>query len=215
MTIRILLADDHPIVRDGLRAVLEAHADLRVVGEAEDGPAVLPLVEQLKPDVLVLDLIMPGAGGLEVTRQVRRTAPRTCVVILSMHSNEAYVAEALRAGALGYVLKKAASQELVAGIRAALAGDCYLSTQISREILAEYQHATQSAAVDLFETLTPRERQVLDLLVTGLSSNQIAGRLGIGSRTVETHRANLMHKLNLHTTAELVRYAVQHGLVSD
>jgi DNA-binding NarL/FixJ family response regulator len=215
MSSRILLADDHPIVRDGLRAVLEAHPDLRVVGEADDGSAVLPLVEQLRPDVLVLDLIMPGTSGLELTRQVRRTAPRTGVVILSMHANEAYVAEALRAGASAYVLKKAASQELVAGIRAALAGECYLSTQISREILAEYQQATQSGVVDLFETLTPRERQVLDLLATGLSSNQIAARLGIGSRTVETHRANLMRKLNLHSTAELVRYAVQRGLLSE
>jgi DNA-binding NarL/FixJ family response regulator len=158
--------------------------------------------------------MMPGLGGLEITRQIRRTAQQVRVVILSMHASEAYVAEALRAGAMGYILKKSASGELVAGLRAALAGQRYLSAQISTAALAEYEQSNQSGVIDLLQTLTFRERQVLGLLAEGLTNSQIAACLGIGQRTVEMYRANLMRKLNLHTTADLVRYAVQQGLVS-
>jgi two-component system, NarL family, response regulator NreC len=212
MNLRVLLADDHPIVREGLRAVLGAHSDFLVVGEAEAGPAVLPLVEQLKPDVLVLDLMMPGLGGLEITRQVRDAAPQTCVVILSMHANEAYVAEAFRAGARAYILKQSAARELVTGLRTALAGQSFLSAQISQAAVAEYEQMTQPGAIDPFRRLTPREQQVLGLLAEGRTNSQIAAHLHIGQRTVETHRAHLMRKLNLHSIADVARFAMQQGL---
>jgi two-component system, NarL family, response regulator NreC len=157
--------------------------------------------------------MMPGLGGLEIARQARRLAPQTRVVILSMHANEAYVAEALRAGAQGYILKESASQDLVAGLRAVLAGHRYLSAQISLEALAEYDQMAEADAPNPRQALTARERQVLSLLAEGLTNGQIAARLRVGQRTVETHRANLMRKLNLHTTAELTRYAMQQGLV--
>lgn len=215
MSIRIFLADDHPIVRDGLRAVLATHADLKLIGETGDGLQVLPLVAQLQPDVLILDLMLPGQSGLEIAFELRQRASGTRIVILSAYADEAYVAEALRVGAAGYVLKKSAASELVAAIRAAAAGQVYISSQLSREALALHMlpTSTKPPIADALLTLTPRERQVFSLLAKGLTNGQVAAHLHIGQRTVETYRANIMHKLNLRTTADLVRLALQRGLI--
>ncbi|MBL7164425.1 MAG: response regulator transcription factor [Anaerolineales bacterium] len=211
MSVRILLVDDHPIVRDGLRVVLEADLTFRVVGETGDGLEVVPLVESLQPDVLVLDLMLPGMGGLEITHQVRAKMPQVRIVILSMHESAAYVAEALRAGALAYILKKSASDELVRSIHVVLAGERYLSSLISEGAIEAYWEVAQEE-VDLYETLSARERQVLHLVTEGLTNLEIAQRLGISVRTVETYRANLMRKLDVGSTAELVRYALGRGI---
>lgn len=211
MGISILLADDHIVVRQGLRSLLEAQPDFEVIGEAKDGPETLQQVEALRPQVLVLDLVMPGMSGLEV---VRRVHEQTRVIILSMHSNEAYVVEALRSGAYGYVLKDATAGELAEAIRAVVAGQHFLSAPFSEHGIEEYLRRGRTGPLDPYETLTAREREVLALAAGGLSNPEIAGRLMISPRTVEIHRANMMHKLNLHTQTELVRYAIRRGLVT-
>jgi DNA-binding NarL/FixJ family response regulator len=210
MPVTLLLADDHPIVRQGLSTLLKAEPGFEVVGEAADGLSALRLAERLQPDVLVLDLMMPNLGGLEVTRRVARQLPQTRVVVLSMHSHEAYVAEALAAGATAYVVKDAGAQELLTAIRSAAEGNRYLSPSISESALASY--AARGAA-DPFETLTAREREVLRLTAEGLSGAECSQRLHISPRTVETHRANLMRKLGLRNQRELVRYALERGLL--
>jgi DNA-binding NarL/FixJ family response regulator len=214
VTLTLVLADDHLIVRQGLRAILRAEADLRVLGEAADGPETLRLVERLRPNVLVLDLMLPGLGGLDVAREVVRRSPHTCVVILSMHANEAYVVEALRAGAAAYVLKEDGARELVRAIRDAADGRRYLSAPISEEALRAYEARATEQAVDAYHTLTLREREVLQLTAEGHSGTEIANRLFISARTVETHRTHVMRKLGVRNQKELVRYAVQRGLLS-
>lgn len=209
MTWTLLLADDHPIVRQGLRALLAAETDLRFVGEAAEGLEALRLAERLRPDVLVLDLMMPGLNGLDVARQVARRAPETRVVILSMHAHEAYVLEALLAGASAYVLKESSSDELVKAIRAVTSGRRYLSPPLSEEALGAYSRRTGSLPPDPYHTLTAREREVLQLTAEGHSGADIAERLFISPRTVETHRANLMRKLKVRNQKELIRYALQ------
>jgi two-component system response regulator NreC len=213
MALTILLADDHPVVRLGLRSVVEAEPDFELVGEAADGPEVLPLVQRLQPNVLVLDLMMPGLNGLEITRQVSRRAPHTRIVILSMYGNEAYVAEALRNGASGYVLKGSHANELVQAIRAAAADQRYLSPPLSERGIAVYMRQSADVQIDKYDTLTGREREVLQLAAEGHTSAAIAERLFISTRTVETHRANLMNKLGLRTQTELVRYALRRGIL--
>jgi len=209
----IVLADDHHIVRQGLRALLEAEPGLRVVGEAGDGLETLQLVERLQPDLLVLDLVMPGLGGLEVARRIGRHAPRTRVVVLSMHANEAYVLEALRAGVAAYVLKQSTADELVRAVRAASAGQRYLSPPLSERAIEAYLEKARETALDPYETLTNREREVLHLATEGLTNAEIADRLVVSPRTVETHRANLMRKLSLRSQTDLVRYALQRGIL--
>jgi DNA-binding NarL/FixJ family response regulator len=214
--LRIVMADDHPIVRKGLRALLEAEPDCRVVGEADDGPAALDLVEQLKPDILVVDVIMPGLGGLEVTRQVRHRVPTTRVIVLSMHANEPYVLEALRNGAAAYVLKTTSTHTLVEAVREVAAGRRYLSPPLTERAIQVYtdqaQHATQ--AIDRYDLLTTREREILHLAAEGLSNADIGERLHISPRTAETHRANIMRKLNLSSQSDLLKYALQRGLIT-
>jgi DNA-binding NarL/FixJ family response regulator len=212
MTLRLLLADDHRIVRQGLRAILQAEVDFDLVGEAADGKEALRLAERLRPDVLVLDLMMPQLNGMEVARQVRRRWPETRIVILSMHSNEAYVVEALRAGASAYVLKESSAEQLVKAIREAAAGRQYLSPPISVRAISTYLRKAKDTPLDPFDTLTVREREVLALTAAGHSGVEIARRLYISVRTVESHRANLMHKLAVRNLKELVRYAVERGL---
>jgi DNA-binding NarL/FixJ family response regulator len=174
---------------------------------------VVATVERLRPDVLVLDLMLPDLNGLEVARQVRRRAPQTRVVILSMHSNEAYVVEALRAGALGYTLKKSSSAELVHAIREAIAGRRYLSPSLSDLLIDAYIRQVEDEALDPYHTLTAREREVLHLAATGHTNSEIAARLSISPRTVERHRANMMRKLGLHSQTDLIRYALQRGIL--
>ena len=209
----IVLADDHHIVRQGMRALLEAEPDFRLVGEAGDGLETVQLVERLRPDVLVLDLMMPGLNGLEVTRQVGKRSPQTQVVILSMHANEAYVLEALRNGAVGYVLKDASVTELVQAVREVTAGRRYLSPPLSERAIDAYVGRAKEATLDRYETLTDREREVLHLVAEGCTNAAIAARLSISPRTAETHRANMMRKLGLHTQTDLIRYALRRGII--
>jgi two-component system response regulator NreC len=209
----IVLADDHQVVRQGLRALLEAEPDFSLVGEAGDGLETAQLIERLEPDVLIIDLMMPNLNGLEVTRQVSQRWPRTRVVILSMHANEAYVLEALRNGAAGYVLKDSSAADLVKAVREVVAGRRYLSPPLSERAIEAYLHKAQSAELDPYETLTTREREVLHLAAEGHSNAEIAARLSISPRTAETHRANMMRKLNLHTQTDLIRYALRRGIL--
>lgn len=209
----ILLADDHSIVRQGLRALLEGEPGFVIVGEAENGLQVPDMAEQLRPDLLVLDLMMPGLNGSEAIRQVCQRSPKTQIVILSMYANEAYVLEALRNGATGYVLKSATSAHLLKALREVVAGRRYLSPPLSERSVEDYAQKTKGTLLDLYETLTTREREVLYLAAEGYSNPQIAGRLGLSTRTVETHRANLMRKLDLLSQTDLVRYAIRRGIV--
>jgi two-component system response regulator NreC len=209
----IVLADDHHIVRQGLRSLLEAEPDFSVVGEAGDGLEAAQLVERLRPDVLVLDLMMPGLNGLEVTRRVSQRSPQTRIVILSMHADEAHVLEALRVGAAAYVLKESTAAELVRAVREAAAGRRYLSPPLSERAIEAYVQKAESAALDSYETLTAREREVLHLVAEGHTNTEIAERLFISRRTVETHRANLMRKLDLRTQTDLISYALRRGIL--
>lgn len=209
----IVLADDHVVVRQGLRALLEAEPDFAIVGEAADGLEVADLVERLKADVLILDLMLPGLNGLEVTRQVQQRSPQTRIVVLSMYANEAYVLEALRNGAGAYVLKEASAADLVHAIREVMAGRRYLSPPLSESAIELYVQKAKAAPRDPYEALTTREREVLQLAAEGQSNPGIADRLGISVRTVETHRANLMHKLDLRSQTDLVRYALRRGIL--
>lgn len=210
----IVLADDHHVVRQGLRVLLEAEPNFSVVGEAAEGLAVIEMVERLKPNVVIVDVMMPGVNGLEVTRQVRQRSPETRVVILSMYANEAYVLEALRIGAAGYVLKGADAAELIQAVREVAAGRRYLSPPLTDHAIEAYVEKAQAAPLDRYEMLTTREREVLHLAAEGYSHSETAARLGISPRTAETHRANLMRKLGLKTKTDLVRYAFRRGILA-
>jgi two-component system, NarL family, response regulator NreC len=213
MTLSIVLADDHPLVRLGMRTLLESEPDFSIVGEAGDGLETTRLVERLQPDVLVLDLMMPGLNGLEALRIIRQRSPRTRVVVLSMHSNNAFVAEALKNGATGYVLKGSSEEDPVRAVREAVAGRRFLSAPVTERAIEAYIEQSRAAELDPHETLTPREREVLQLAAEGKTSSEIAARLHVSHRTVENHRANLMRKLGLQNQSELVRYAVRRGLI--
>lgn len=209
----VLIADDHSIVRQGLRALIDGDKDFQLVGEADNGLEAVRLVENLKPNLLVVDLMMPGLNGLEVARQTKEISPLTRIVVLSMYSDEAYVLEALRKGATGYVLKDAQSTDLLKALHAVAGGHHYLSPPLSERAIEVYARKAGSATLDLFETLTKREREVLQLAAEGLSQNEIAQRLAISPRTSETHRANLMRKLGLQNQTDLVRFAIRRGIV--
>ena len=213
MSVSILVADDHQVVRLGLRTLLEAEGDFSVVGEAADGFEAKNLVERLKPDVLIVDMMMPGLNGLEVVRQAAQLAPKTRVIVLSMHSTEGYVLEALRNGAAGYVLKQSNMSELIQAVREVIQGRSYLSPQLSQGAIDAYREKAENATRDAYETLTTREREVLQLAAEGRSNSEIAERLVISQRTVEMHRANLMRKLSLNNQTELVRYALWRGIL--
>ena len=211
--IRILLADDHRVLRSGLRALLSAQADLDVVGEASDGGEALRMAQTLKPDVLVMDVGMPGVNGIDATARVRRELPATKVLILSMHDDQGYLRQALRAGASGYVLKRAADTELLAAIRAAARGEVFLDSSLAKDLVEDVVRPRgQEPALP---TLSDREREVLHLLARGHTNQQVADRLCIGVKSVETYKARLMEKLGLKGRAELVRYALEHGVLKD
>jgi DNA-binding NarL/FixJ family response regulator len=209
----ILLADDHPIVRQGLRTLLEAESDFQLVGEAGDGLEAVRLVERWQPNILIVDLMMPGLTGLEVTRQVKQRAPQTRVIILSMHATESYVLEALRNGATGYVLKDSSAADLVQAVREVAAGRRYLSAPLSERAIDTYVQKAEAAALDVYDLLTTREREVLKLAAEGHTNAEIAERLFISPRTAETHRANLMRKLGLQNQTDLIRYALRRGIL--
>jgi two-component system, NarL family, response regulator NreC len=211
--INIILADDHNVVRKGIRAILADDSDFKVIGEAADGLEAINLVEKLEPDVLVLDLMMGGINGLEVTRQLHKKCPKTAIVVLSMHSNEAYVIEALRSGARGYILKDNTTDELARAIREVASGHRYLSSVLAERAIEAYTNTANVASQDPYDRLTTREREVLQMAAQGHSNSDIAERLFISPRTIETHRANLMRKLGLHSHAELLKFAIMRGII--
>lgn len=210
--ITIVLADDHHVVRQALKALLETESGFEFVGEAGDGLEALKIVERLKPRILVCDLMMPGLNGLEVTREITKSS-KTQVIILSMHSSDSHVLEALKNGASGYVLKDAQASELVHAIREVAAGRRYLSKPLSERAVEMYARKLGSTDSDPYDKLTTRERQVLQLAAEGLTNPQISDKLFISTRTTETHRANLMRKLQLQNQSELIRYAVKRGII--
>jgi two-component system, NarL family, response regulator NreC len=209
----IAMADDHPIIRHGLKAILEAEPEFQLVGEAADGLEATQLAERTKPDVLIVDLMMPGLGGLEVIRQVSQRSPSTRVLALSIHSSEAYVLQALRNGAAGYVLKNSTAHELVHAIREVADGRRFLSDPLSQRAIDAYVQKAQAATVESYDTLTDREREVLHLAAHGCSNTVISARLSISPRTAETHRTHLMRKLGLRGQTELIRYALRQGII--
>jgi DNA-binding NarL/FixJ family response regulator len=213
--IKVVLADDHIVVRKGLCSLLNGEVDLRVIGEAGDGREALAAVQKLHPDVLVVDVSMPLLNGLEVTRQLNKLCPEVRVVVLTMHSTEEHVLQALRAGALGYVLKQAAPEELVLAIRAAFRGEPFLSPSVSARVIERcVEQAGGEGETDRYDRLTEREREVLQLVVEGRANREIAELLRLSVKTVENHKAHLREKLDIRTTAELVQYAIRKGLVS-
>lgn len=207
--IRILLADDHAMVRKGFRMILEAQADMKIVGEAGNGREALEQAEQLHPDVIVMDVAMPELNGIEATRRLAATSPRSRVLALSMHKDSVYVREMLRAGARGYLLKDSIDSDLVSAVRAVAKGDGYLSPAVSDAVLTDYRrHVT--APLDL---LSSREREVLQMIAEGKTNKEVAAALNLSVYTIDAHRGKIMEKLNLHSTGELVRFAVRNGLV--
>lgn len=208
----ILLADDHQVLREALRLLLESQPDFKVIAETGNGLEAVQLMEKYKPDILIADMMMPNLSGLEVARRTKRISPATKVLVLSMYDAESYVVESLQAGAAGYVLKKSSSQELILAIRQALAGNLYLSPSLNERAIQAYLQRSQDSRVeDLFDTLTDREREVFQLAAEGMTSPQIAERLSLSVRTVEMHRGNLMKKLGLGSQTDLVKYAVKRG----
>lgn len=213
--IRIILADDHIVIRSGLRLVLEREPGFIVVGEAADGKEAIQLAQDLCPGVAVLDVAMPNLNGIEAARQITAASPDTAVVMLSMHSDESYVLRALNAGARGYLLKDSPEADLIAAIKAVFDGKAYFSPAISRVLVDDYVRQLRKRGLeDSYELLTAREREILQLLAEGKSNKELAGRLNLSIYTVETHRSNLMEKLNLHGIPELILYAVRKGIIS-
>jgi len=213
--IRILLADDHTIMRRGLRLLLERQPGFEVVGEAADGRQAAERAEGTKPDVVVLDIAMPNMSGIEAAQRIRASLPQAAIVILSMHSDEGYVLRALKAGAKGYLLKDSAESDLIEAIRAVSEGKAFFSPEISKILVEDYvRDMKKRGAEDSYELLTSREREILHLLAEGKSNKDVATLLNLSLYTVETHRRNLQDKLNLHSLAELILYAVRKGLIA-
>ena len=212
--ITILLADDHTVIRSGLRALLERQPDFAVVAEAEDGRKAIQLAAEHSPDVIVMDVAMPNLNGIEATRQIIAAQPKVAIVVLSMHSDESYVMRALKAGARGYLLKDSAEADLIQAIRTVVLGKSFFSPAISKMLLEDYgRHLQQRGMEDSYDLLTPREREILQLAAEGKSNKEVAAHLNLSLYTVETHRTNLMQKLNLHSVPEMILYAVRKGII--
>jgi two-component system response regulator NreC len=212
--IRVLVVDDHTIVREGIRLLLEGSPDIEVVGEAAEGKAALSEVRTLQPDVVLMDITMPGMSGLEATRQIKAQWPEVQVLALTMHENEEYFFQILHAGASGYVLKGASSAELLSAIRAAARGDVFLHPSLARKLVGDYlRRVGVGEEQPSFDRLTPREKEVLTLIAEGYTNREIAERLVISPSTVQTHRARIMEKLNLQNRTELIKYAIRRGLI--
>ncbi len=214
--IRVVVADDHTIVRKGLCAILEGETEIEVVGEAEDGREAIKKVEQLQPDVVLLDITMPILNGLEATRQLRKRYPKLKILILTMHDNEEYVFETLRAGASGYLVKRSAPNELISAIKAVYREGSFLSPAVSKKVIDEYVRVGPKKVKEdeEYAKLTEREREILQLIAEGRANREIAELLNISIKTVESHRSHLMDKLNIRNIAELTQYAIRKGLIS-
>lgn len=210
---KILIAEDHTILREGLKALLLTSKDLEIVGEADDGRKAVQLAEKLFPDLILMDLSMPRMDGMEAIREIKKRWPQIKVLALTVHKTEEYVLSTLRAGVDGYLLKDATHQEMMTAIRSVLSGKRYLSPGVSEKVIEGYLGGKETKQHSIWETLTAREREILKLIGEGYKNKDIAAQLGISPKTVEKHRANLMEKLDLHNTSELTAYAIEKGLV--
>jgi DNA-binding NarL/FixJ family response regulator len=212
--IRVVVADDHTIVREGVRILLEAQPDIEVVGEAADGQEALARVRELLPDIVLIDIAMPNLNGLDATRAIKRDYPQVQIIALTMYESDEYFFQILNAGASGYILKKAASADLLAAIRAVYAGEVFLYPSVARRLVSDYLSRVQSGEEkSSYDGLTPREREVLKLVAEGHTNQAIADKLVISPSTVQTHRSRIMQRLNLHNRAELIQYAIRKGLL--
>ena len=212
--IRVFLADDHLILREGIRSILEKVPDIEMIGEAADGKEAVAKVEQLAPDVVLMDITMPGLNGLEATRQIKQKHPSIKVLILTMHETDQYLSEMLEAGASGYVVKTTTSRELISAIRAVYQGDVHLYPSIARMLVEDYLHKVKTGEEKAsYNGLTPREREILRYIAEDKQNKEIAELLGISVRTVQAHRTNLMDKLGAHDRTELVKYAIRKGII--
>jgi two-component system, NarL family, response regulator NreC len=215
MPIRILLVDDHTVLRDGLRALLEKQADMAVVGEAADGRDSVRLAEEQSPDVVIMDIAMPNMNGIEATRRILAANPRIGVVILSMHQDESYVLRSLKAGAKGYLLKDSLRSDVIDAIRAVYQGRSFLTRKVGRILQEDYiRQLEQRGLDDSYDLLTDREREVLQLVAEGRTNKEVAAMLNVSITTVETHRTHILQKLDLHSIPELILYAVRKGIIS-
>ncbi len=214
MKIRILLADDHTILRAGLKMMLNAQPDMEVVGEAQDGRQAIEETQKLQPDIVLMDITMPDLNGIEATRQIKRLVPDVKILMLTMHEHDEYVFQALQAGASGYMLKEAADTELITALHVITSGQFYLSPTAQSVVVGDYlQKVRTGEERDSYSSLTEREREILKLVAEGYTNNQIAERLVISPKTVDTHRTHIMDKLNMHSRAELIKYAMRRGLL--
>ncbi len=211
--IRVLLADDHTILREGIRSLLEDEPDILVVGEAEDGHSVIRMACELGPDVVLLDIAMPLLNGLETAQRLQRDCPSAKVLILTMHENEEYIRQVLASGAMGYILKDTAARELISAIRTVHRGEAVLSPAVTRLVIEDYLRWGDLQSADTSDGLSPREREVLQLIAEGYNNKQISEILSISIKTVQAHRANLMAKLDLHDRSELIKYAIRKKII--
>jgi len=209
--IKILLVDDHAIMRDGIKALLSIYDDIEVVGEASEGREAIEMARELNPDVVVMDISMPGMDGLEVTRRLTKRNPGMKVIILTQHDNREYILSAIKVGAAGYIPKKALGSDLISAIRAVHSGDSFLYPSAAKTLIDDYRK--QAEQPDIYESLTEREREILKLIAEGLTSREIANALYISQKTVQGHRTKIMEKLDLHNRTELIKYAIRKGLV--
>jgi two-component system response regulator NreC len=212
--IRLLLVDDHQIVRAGLRMLFQAEADMEIVGEVSSGDEAIQAVHDLKPDVVLMDVVMPGMSGMEATRRIKETSPEVAVLALTMHEDEQYFFEMLNAGASGYVPKRAAPDDLVSAIRVASQGNVFLYPTMAKLLVKDFLQRSEAGTAPPSEELTAREREVLTCIAEGMTNREIAETLVISAKTVDRHRENIMRKLNLHNRVELVKYAIEKGLIS-
>jgi len=214
MSIKVLLVDDHAIIREGLRSLLEKQPEMEVIADTDDGRKAIELVRELLPDIVIMDITMPGLNGIEATRQITAEFPDVKVIALSIHSKRRFVADMLSAGATGYILKECLFDELVQAIKAVAAGGRYLSPRITDVVVSDYVKRLSATAYSPFEALKTREREVLQLVAEGKSTKQIALDLHVSTKTIEANRRQIMEKLNIHSVAELTKYAVREGLTT-
>jgi len=212
--IKVVVADDHTILRQGIKALLDNQEGIEVVGEAKDGREAIKTMEELLPDVILMDIAMPGLNGLEATRRIKKKFPKVKVVVLTMHANEEYIFQILNAGADGYLVKETAFQDLISAINAVHKGEAFMSPSISKKVMTDYIQRAQGEEKVGFDTLTTREREILQLVAEGNSNKKIAEALFISPKTVETHRAHIMDKLNIHDRAGLIKYAIRKGMIN-